>query len=116
MPKKPEEPEKPEKSEEPTKPEEIKEEEKPEVKKPKVKKERAPKKKKARKKISALYKIEGENLQRLLPFCERCGAGYFMADHGNRYACGHCGFTRYKPQEPASDASLNAEKQANPSE
>jgi ribosomal protein S27AE len=19
-----------------------------------------------------------------------------MADHGNRFACGHCGFTRYK--------------------
>ncbi len=42
------------------------------------------------------YKIEGEKLVRLLPFCERCGPGYFMADHGDRYTCGHCGFTRYK--------------------
>ena len=45
------------------------------------------------------YKVEGEKLKRLLPFCERCGPGYFMADHGDRYTCGHCGFTRYKPAE-----------------
>ncbi|MGD8505993.1 MAG: hypothetical protein PVF15_04950 [Candidatus Bathyarchaeota archaeon] len=38
-------------------------------------------------------------MKRMLPFCERCGPGYFMADHGNRYTCGHCGFTRYKPAE-----------------
>ncbi|MCK4222727.1 30S ribosomal protein S27ae, partial [Candidatus Bathyarchaeota archaeon] len=25
--------------------------------------------------------------------------GYFMADHGNRYTCGHCGFTRYKQDQ-----------------
>ena len=42
------------------------------------------------------YKVQGEGLKRLRPFCERCGPGYFMADHGNRYTCGHCGFTRYK--------------------
>jgi small subunit ribosomal protein S27Ae len=42
------------------------------------------------------YKVQGEDLKRLRPFCERCGPGYFMADHGNRYTCGHCGFTRYK--------------------
>lgn len=53
--------------------------------------------KKTKKKfISSYYKIEGGKLKRLLPVCERCGPGYFMADHGNRYACGHCGFTRYK--------------------
>lgn len=42
------------------------------------------------------YGIQEEGLKRLRPFCERCGPGYFMADHGNRYTCGHCGFTRYK--------------------
>ncbi len=94
--------------------EKSEEEEKPEeVKKPKAKEEKAPKRKKVRKKISALYKVEGENLQRLLPFCERCGPGYFMADHGNRYACGHCGFTQYKPTEPVSNANSYAQKQAN---
>ncbi|UCE44548.1 MAG: 30S ribosomal protein S27ae [Candidatus Bathyarchaeota archaeon] len=45
------------------------------------------------------YRLEGEKLERLLPFCERCGPGYFMADHSDRYTCGHCGFTRYKRTE-----------------
>ncbi len=73
-----------------------KEEAKPE------KKEKAPKpekKKKQEKKFFTLYKIEGDKAIRLRPICERCGQGYFMADHGNRYTCGHCGFTRYKPAE-----------------
>jgi small subunit ribosomal protein S27Ae len=64
--------------------------------------EKAPKPQKKRKegkKIFTLYKIEGEKAARLRPTCERCGPGYFMADHGNRYSCGHCGFTRYKPAE-----------------
>ncbi|UCD96258.1 MAG: 30S ribosomal protein S27ae [Candidatus Bathyarchaeota archaeon] len=41
------------------------------------------------------YKIEAGKLTRLRPFCERCGPGYFMANHGDRYTCGNCGFTRY---------------------
>jgi small subunit ribosomal protein S27Ae len=55
--------------------------------------------KKKRKGVFALYKIENDKVARLRPTCERCGPGYFMADHGNRYTCGHCGFTRYKPTE-----------------
>jgi small subunit ribosomal protein S27Ae len=73
----------------------------PEEAKPE-KKEKAPKParmKKEDKKIFTLYKVEGDKVSRLRPVCERCGPGYFMADHGNRYTCGHCGFTRYKPSE-----------------
>ena len=55
--------------------------------------------KKKRKSIFSHYRLEGEKLERLLPFCERCGPGYFMADHSDRYTCGHCGFTRYKRTE-----------------
>ena len=55
--------------------------------------------KKKPKGVFSHYKIEGEKLERLLPFCERCGPGYFMADHGDRHTCGHCGFTRYKRVE-----------------
>jgi small subunit ribosomal protein S27Ae len=56
-------------------------------------------KEKAKKKensASALYKVEGDKVSRARPTCERCGPGYFMADHDSRYTCGHCGFTRYK--------------------
>jgi len=74
--------------------------EKPEEAKPAEAKpaEVKPKKKKS-KRIHVNYKIEEDKLRRLLPFCERCGPGYFMANHGDRYTCGHCGFTRYKPTE-----------------
>lgn len=68
--------------------------------KPAPKAEKAPKpekKKKEEKGIFKLYKVEQDKIVRLRPTCERCGPGYFMADHGNRYTCGHCGFTRYKP-------------------
>jgi small subunit ribosomal protein S27Ae len=57
------------------------------------------KKKKNERGIHFLYKIEGVKITRLRPTCERCGTGYFMAKHQNRYTCGHCGFTRYKQVE-----------------
>jgi len=72
---------------------------KEEVKKPA--KGKIQRKKRVDKKIFTVYKVEGETVTRLRPFCERCGPGYFMADHGNRFACGHCGFTRYKVAEQA---------------
>ena len=81
--------------------EEVKEEEKPkeEVKEEEKPKEEAKveKRKKKEKGVSSLYKTENDQIVRLRPTCERCGPGYFMADHGDRYTCGHCGFTRYKP-------------------
>jgi small subunit ribosomal protein S27Ae len=58
--------------------------------------ETPPKKTKKEKRISAYYKIYKGKATALLPNCDRCGPGYFMADHGDRYSCGHCGFTRYK--------------------
>jgi small subunit ribosomal protein S27Ae len=88
------------KKEETPKAEAKKEEPKKEEAKPqKVEKAAAPKqekKKKEEKGIHAMYKIEGDKVTRVRPTCERCGPGYFMADHNDRYTCGHCGFTRYK--------------------
>ena len=55
--------------------------------------------KKEEKGVNALYKVEGGKVTRLRPTCERCGSGYFMAKHKDRYTCGHCGFTRYKQPE-----------------
>ena len=73
--------------------------EKPEEKKETEKIVRAEKRKKRKKGVFSLYKVEKDKIVRLRPTCERCGPGYFMADHGDRYTCGHCGFTRYKPAE-----------------
>jgi len=73
--------------------------EKPTEEKPEKKVAKPKKKKKG---VFFHYKVEEKTLKRLLPFCERCGPGYFMADHGNRYTCGHCGFTRYKQAETST--------------
>lgn len=61
-----------------------------------TKKGKTEKKKKKEKGVYTLYKVEKDKIVRQRPTCERCGPGYFMADHGDRYSCGHCGFTRYK--------------------
>ncbi len=73
-----------------------KEEKKLEVKAQKAEKPKAEKKHRQEKGVHSLYKREGDKVTRLHPTCERCGPGYFMADHHDRYTCGHCGFTRYK--------------------
>jgi len=96
--KKPEKAEKVGKAEKAKEPEKAKAPEAPvEKKEEKKKAEKKPKKK--RPGIFSHYKVETEGFKRLLPFCERCGPGYFMANHGNRFTCGHCGFTKYKPAE-----------------
>ena len=51
--------------------------------------------------VWAYYEIKDGKLVRRLPFCERCGPGVFMADHGDRWHCGKCGLTIYKQQEGA---------------
>lgn len=45
------------------------------------------------------YETKDGRLKRRLPFCNRCGRGYFMADHGDRYSCGRCGFTIFKSRK-----------------
>jgi ubiquitin-small subunit ribosomal protein S27Ae len=62
----------------------------------KAEKGKRQKKHKEQKGVKAMYKVEGEKVSRARPTCERCGPGYFMGDHHDRYTCGHCGFTRYK--------------------
>jgi len=37
-------------------------------------------------------------LRRKRRACPRCGAGVFLAEHSDRYSCGKCGYTEFKPQ------------------
>jgi small subunit ribosomal protein S27Ae len=45
------------------------------------------------------YKVEGDKVVRIKKVCPRCGPGVFMADHGDRYHCGRCGYTEFKNKE-----------------
>jgi ubiquitin-small subunit ribosomal protein S27Ae len=67
----------------------------------KPEKKEKPKAPKRRIQVHKLYKLEKENLTRLRKECPRCGRGYFMAQHGNRLTCGHCGYTTYTQKTQA---------------
>ncbi|MCD6478775.1 MAG: 30S ribosomal protein S27ae [Candidatus Diapherotrites archaeon] len=45
---------------------------------------------------SKFYEYKGDSLDRLRPFCPKCGPGVFMAEHKDRYTCGSCGYTKWK--------------------
>ena len=65
------------------------------VEEKKPEKKEKPKAPKRRIQVHKLYKVEGDTLSRLRKECPRCRKGYFMAQHGNRLTCGHCGYTVY---------------------
>ena len=45
---------------------------------------------------SDFYKLEGDKLVRTHRTCPKCGTGYFLADHYDRWSCGRCGYTIFK--------------------
>ncbi len=53
------------------------------------------KEKKTQKKWRA-YSLEGDTLKTKNKICPKCGPGVFMADHGDRWACGRCGYMEKK--------------------
>jgi len=46
-----------------------------------------------------LYEVKDNKIIRKNPECVRCSHGVFMADHGDRYACGKCGYTEWKTKD-----------------
>jgi small subunit ribosomal protein S27Ae len=45
---------------------------------------------------SKYYTIEGDKLSRTHRTCPKCGVGFFLADHYDRWSCGKCGYTIFK--------------------
>lgn len=73
--------------------EEVEEEE--EIEKP-PEPEPTPRKERDKSKRYELYEVEDGEVKRLRKPCPRCGSGIFLADHGERLACGKCGYTEFK--------------------
>jgi len=48
-------------------------------------------------KVHTYYEIKDGKLVRKKKQCPRCGS--FMADHENRWTCGKCGYTEFKPSK-----------------
>lgn len=70
-----------------------------ESKKPIVRKEKKTKAKKAGKKISELYSVSGDKLERKNKNCPKCGKGVFMAKHKDRLVCGKCYYVEFLKKE-----------------
>jgi len=47
-------------------------------------------------KIWNYYEIKGDTLIRLKKDCPRCGKGFFLAEHNDRFTCGKCAYTAWK--------------------
>ena len=65
------------------------------VEAPKVRKVRKERKPRANVQVWKLYKVSGDSVERLKKECQRCGKGYFMAEHRDRLSCGNCGYTTF---------------------
>lgn len=64
-----------------------------------VKKPAAGAKGKAKKegmKLSSLYNISGDKIERKNRSCTKCGPGTFMGVHSNRLVCGKCAYVEFK--------------------
>ncbi len=79
--------------------EELEEEEIPEEESASTEPEPKSKTERDKSKRYELYEVEGDSFNRLKKSCPRCGPGIFMADHGERLACGKCGYTEFKKEE-----------------
>ncbi len=76
--------------------EEVEEEEEETQPEEKTIEEPSGKKERDKSKRYELYESEGGEVDRLRKSCPRCGPGIFLADHGERLACGKCGYTEFK--------------------
>ena len=45
---------------------------------------------------SKFYKIEGDTIDRTHRTCPKCGDGYYLGEHYDRYVCGKCHYTIFK--------------------
>ena len=45
---------------------------------------------------SKFYKIEGDKIDRTHRTCPKCGDGFYLGEHYDRYVCGNCHYTIFK--------------------
>jgi ubiquitin-small subunit ribosomal protein S27Ae len=51
--------------------------------------------KKPGKKLSALYKVSADSIERKNKTCPKCGPGMFLGVHKERVTCGKCGYSEF---------------------
>jgi len=51
------------------------------------------------KKLSALYTISGDKIERKNRSCPKCGPNVFLGKHNNRIVCGKCSYVEFIKKE-----------------
>lgn len=46
--------------------------------------------------MSKYFEVSGDTVKAKFKQCPKCGPGYFMGEHKNRFYCGACHFTENK--------------------
>ena len=62
--------------------------------------------------VSKYYKIEDGKLIRVNRTCPKCGPGYFLGTHYDRYVCGRCHYTVFKRKGTAGSRAIATGKRA----
>ncbi len=65
----------------------------------KVSKSKKQKVKKEGKKLSNLYNVSGDKVERKNRFCPKCGPGTFLGKHKDRVVCGKCKYVEFVKKE-----------------
>jgi len=47
-------------------------------------------------KQSSFYKVTGDSIQRIKKYCPRCGDGFILSEHKDRFYCGNCKYMETK--------------------
>jgi len=64
--------------------------------------------------VSKYYTIEEGKLVRNHRICPKCGAGFFLANHYDRWSCGKCGYTVFKRKGKKAPAATGRTQRRTP--
>ena len=53
-----------------------------------------------------IFVVEGNLIKRKNKICPKCGPGTFLGEHQNRFSCGRCNYTEFKPKANALSVEL----------
>lgn len=61
---------------------------------------------------SKFYKIEGNNITLTHRICPKCGDGFNLGEHYDRYVCGKCHYTIFKRKGATATRTKGAGKRS----
>ena len=67
--------------------------------------------KKEGRKLSALYNLSGDKIERKNRTCPKCGPGMFLGKHQNRLVCGQCKYVEFLSKEKPAEEKVEIKEE-----